>query len=238
MKVIEFVALTNEGRHFSKQRPIRISDCGPSGHLRLDGVARYLQDVGTDDWDDVGSGSSFAWVARRTALRLAPDGRWPRLGEVAQLVTWCGGTGAAWAERRTNVLVDNTLMLETASLWVPVNAAGLPQRIPQSFIDLYGVAAKGRKVSGRIERSVPPGGATSRPWALRRSDIDVIDHVNNAAIWQAANEFVDGPVEYAVLTFHGALLESDAVNLVSVPGKMWLVVDGDVRVSGEFTPAR
>jgi acyl-ACP thioesterase len=238
MKVIEFVALTNEGRHFSKQRPIRISDCGPSGHLRLDGVARYLQDVGTDDWDDVGSGSSFAWVARRTALRLAPDGRWPRLGEVAQLVTWCGGTGAAWAERRTNVLVDNTLMLETASLWVPVNAAGLPQRIPQSFIDLYGVAAKGRKVSGRIERSVPPEGATSRPWALRRSDIDVIDHVNNAAIWQAANEFVDGPVEYAVLTFHGALLESDAVNLVSVPGKMWLVVDGDVRVSGEFTPAR
>jgi acyl-ACP thioesterase len=201
-------------------------------------VARYLQDVGTDDWDDVGSGSSFAWVARRTALRLAPDGRWPRLGEVAQLVTWCGGTGAAWAERRTNVLVDNTLMLETASLWVPVNAAGLPQRIPQSFIDLYGVAAKGRKVSGRIERSVPPEGATSRPWALRRSDIDVIDHVNNAAIWQAANEFVDGPVEYAVLTFHGALLESDAVNLVSVPGKMWLVVDGDVRVSGEFTPAR
>jgi acyl-ACP thioesterase len=236
--VIEFVAMTNEGRHFSKQRPIRISDCGPDGHLRLDGVARYLQDVGTDDWDDVGSGSSFVWVARRTALRLAPGGRWPRLGEVAQLITWCGGTGAAWAERRTNVLVDDKLRVETASLWVPVNAAGQPQRIPQSFIDLYGIAAQGRKVSARVTRSVPPHGATSRPWALRRSDIDVIDHVNNAAIWQAVNEIVDGPVEYAVLTFYGAVLESDDVSLVSVPGQMWLVVSGDVRVSGEFTPAR
>jgi acyl-ACP thioesterase len=236
--VIEFVALTSEGRHFSRQRPIRISDCGPDGQLRLDGVARYLQDVGTDDWDDVGTGSTFAWVARRTALRLAPGGHWPRLGDVAELTTWCGGTGAAWAERRTNVLVDGQLMIETASLWVPVSASGQPQRIPQSFIDLYGVAAQGRKVSGRIERSVPPEGAASRPWALRRSDIDVIDHVNNAAVWQAANEIVDGAVQYAVLTFHGAVLESDDVQLVSTPGHMWLVVDGDVRVSGEFTPAR
>jgi acyl-ACP thioesterase len=136
------------------------------------------------------------------------------------------------------VLVDDKLRVETASLWVPVNAAGQPQRIPQSFIDLYGIAAQGRKVSARVTRSVPSDGATLRPWALRRSDIDVIDHVNNAAIWQAVNEIVDGPVEYAVLTFHGAVLESDDVSLVSVPGQMWLVVSGDVRVSGEFTPAR
>jgi acyl-ACP thioesterase len=236
--VIEFVALTNEGRHFSRQRPIRISDCGPDGHLRLDGVARYLQDVGTDDWDDVGTGSSFAWVARRTALRLAPGGRWPKLGEDVQLITWCGGTGAAWAERRTNLIVDGELMIETASLWVPVNASGQPQRIPQSFIDLYGIAAQGRKVPGRVERSVPPDGATSQLWALRRSDIDVIDHVNNAALWQAVNEIVGGPVEYAVLTFHGAVFESDHVSLVTAVGQLWLVVDGEVRVSGEFTPAR
>ncbi|MGA2968692.1 MAG: acyl-ACP thioesterase domain-containing protein [Acidimicrobiales bacterium] len=236
--MIEFVTMTDEGRHFSKQRPIRISDCGPDGHLRLDGAARYLQDVGTDDWDDVGTGSSLVWVARRTALRLAPGGRWPRLGELAQLITWCGGTGAAWAERRTNILVDDKLMVETASLWVPVNAVGQPQRIPQSFIDLYGIAAQGRKVSARVTRSVPPDGATSRPWALRRSDIDVIDHVNNAAIWQAVNEIVDGPVEYAELTFHGAILESDHVGLVGAADQMWLVVDDDVRVSGSFTPAR
>lgn len=236
--MIEFVALTNEGRHFTRQRPIRISDCGPDGHLRLDGVARYLQDIGTDDWDDVGTGSSFAWVARRIALRLAPGGRWPRLGEDVQLITWCGGTGAAWAERRTNVLVDGELLIETASLWVPVNASGQPQRIPQSFMDLYGIAAQGRKVSGRVERSAPPDGAPSRPWALRRADIDVIDHVNNAALWQAVSEIVDGPVEYAVLTFHGAVLGSDQVSHLSVVGQLWLVVDGEVRVSGEFTPAR
>jgi hypothetical protein len=40
-----------------------------------------------------------------------------------------------------------------------------------------------------------------------------------------------------MVTFHGALLEGDRVDLVSAPGRMWLVVDGDVRVSARFSPA-
>lgn len=236
--MIEFIPLSDEGRHFSKQRPVRLSDCGPDGLFRLDGVARYLQDVGTDDWDDVGSGSTLTWVVRRTAIRTAENGRWPALGEFVTLITWCGGTGAAWAERRTNLYVDQQLLIETASLWVPVNGNGQPQRIPQSFIDLYGGAAKGRKISGRVARSSPPDGSRSRPWPLRRADIDVVDHVNNAAIWQAAAEIVEGPVQEAVLIFHGPVLLSDQVTLVSASGQLWLLVEEDVRVSGEITLAR
>jgi hypothetical protein len=66
----------------------------------------------------------------------------------------------------------------------------------------------------------------------------VVDHVNNAAIWQAAAEIVEGPVQEAVFIFHGPVLVSDLVTLVSAPGQLWLLVEGDVRVSGEITLAR
>ncbi len=236
--MIEYVARLEEGRHFSSERRVRLSDCGADGNFRLDGVARYLQDVGTDDWDDVGAGSNLTWVVRRTAVRLVDGGRWPTLGERVRLTTWCGGTGVAWAERRTNLAVNDHDVIETASLWVPVNSAGQPQRIPQSFLDLYGLAAQGRKVSGRVERSVPPNDAPSRSWSLRRADIDVIDHVNNAAVWQAVHEVVGATLREAVLIFHGPVLVSDQVTMRTAPGRLWLTVNGDVRVSGEFTPPR
>lgn len=232
--MIEFVPLSEQGRRFSTSRKIRLSDCGPDGLFRLDGVARYLQDVGSDDWDDVGAGSDLTWVVRRSAVHLAPSGHWPSLGEWVSLTTWCGGTGAAWAERRTNLSVDNDVMIETASLWVPVNQSGVPQRIPPSFLELYGAASHGRKVSGKIERTTPPADATSRPWPLRRSDVDIVDHVNNAAIWQAVTEVVGAPVSYAELTFHGPVLVSDELTLVSSPGRVWLLANDEVRVSGEF----
>jgi acyl-ACP thioesterase len=235
--VIEFVPPPDQGRRFSNNRKVRLSDCGPDSRLRLDGLARYCQDVATDDWDNVGAGSDLTWVVRRTAVRVVEGGRWPRFGERVVLTTWCGGTGAAWAERRTSLCVGDDLLIDTASLWVPLNASGLPQRLPPYFLDLYGEAAQGRKVSGRVTLEPPPEGAPTRPWPLRRADFDVVDHVNNAAIWQAATEAADTTPQEAMVTFHGALLEGDRVDLVSAPGRMWLVVDGDVRVSARFSPA-
>jgi acyl-ACP thioesterase len=234
MQVIEFVPLSDEGRRFSTRRRVRLSDCGPDGQLRLDGVARYLQDIGSDDWDEIDAKSDLTWVVRRTAIRLAEGGRWPTLGEWVTLTTWCGGTGAAWAERRTDLSLADAVVVETASLWVPVNGAGLPQRLPGYFLDLYGVAARGRKISGKVTLSSPPENAAMRRWPLRRSDVDIVDHVNNAAIWQAANEVVVGPLDYAVLTFHGPVLLSDEITMFTSPGRLWLVIDGGVRVSGEF----
>jgi acyl-ACP thioesterase len=234
--VIEFVPLPDQGRRFSNNRRVRLSDCGPDGLLRLDGLARYCQDVATDDWDHVG-GQELTWVVRRTAVRLVAGGRWPHFGERVVMTTWCGGTGAAWAERRTNLAVDDQVVVETASLWVPLNAAGQPQRLPGYFFDLYGEAAQGRKVSGRVTLTPPTADAARRPWPLRRADFDVVDHVNNAAIWQAASEAEPGAVTEAVVIFHGPLREGDEVTLATSAQWMWLLVGDEVRVSGEFSSA-
>jgi acyl-ACP thioesterase len=231
----EFVPPPDQGRRFTNERRVRLSDCGPDELLRLDGLARYCQDVATDDWDDAAPDDALTWVVRRTAVRLAASRRWPHFGERVVLTTWCGGTGAAWAERRTNLAIDDDVLVETASLWVPLNAAGRPQRLPGFFYELYGEAARGRKVPGRVSLTPPPDDAARRPWPLRRADFDVVDHVNNAAIWQAASEVATGAVNGAVVTFHGPLRDGDQVTLASVPERLWLLVGDEVRVSGEFS---
>ena len=56
-------------RRFSAHRPIRLSDTDQLGRLRLDAVARYLQDVAADDVLDAGwAPDEHIWVVRKTEL--------------------------------------------------------------------------------------------------------------------------------------------------------------------------
>ncbi len=214
---------------------MRLSDADSEGTLRPDGVARYLQDVATDDWDDTGVASDDTWVVRRTAWRVAPGGRWPLLGEMLTMTTWCSGTGAAWAERRTDLSHGEETLIEAVALWVPVDLSGRPRRVRVDFFDVYGEAANGRRVPGRVPAPEIADDALRRPWPLRRADLDVVGHVNNAAIWYALSEIASARLTSASITHHGAVEGNDAVTLASGEGHLWLIVDGDVRVSGEFS---
>jgi acyl-ACP thioesterase len=233
--MIEFVPPPGQGRRFSGEFSVRLGDADSTGQLRLDGVARFLQDVATDDWDDTGIASSDTWVVRRTAVRVAVGGRWPRYKERLTLTTWCGGWGAAWAERRTDISADGRLLVEAVALWVPIDPTGHPVRIGPLFFEVYGEAVQGRKVSGRVTAPVVAEGAVLRPWPLRRADLDIVGHVNNAAVWQAVTEVVNTPVSRVVVTHHGPVESGHDVTLASAPGALWLLVDGKVEVSAEFS---
>jgi acyl-ACP thioesterase len=232
--VVEFVPLGPRGRRFREEYIIRLGDADEQGLLRVDGAARFLQDVATDDWTDTGVITGDTWVVRRTSLRLVEGGRWPHYLDRVALTTWCGGTGAAWAERRTNLEFDAVLALEAVSLWVPVNASGHPVRMRDSFFEVYGEQARERKVSGRITSPPVPEGAQRRPWALRDADLDIIRHVNNAAVWQAVSEIVKSPVREVSVTHHASIERDDDVTLVSVPGALWLSVNDVVKVSAQY----
>jgi len=223
-----------QGRRYTHRRRVRLSDAGPDGVLRLDGVARYLQDVATDDWADSGLDPSETWVVRRTLVRVADGGRWPALGEEVAVTTWCGGIGPAWAERRTDLEVDAAVMVETVALWVPLDPSGRPSRLGHEFHAVYGEAAGGRRVSGRVPPAPQLAGGISQPWPIRQADLDIVGHVNNAAVWAAVTEVAGGAVSSAALTHHGPVESGRAVTLVTEPGRMCLVVDAQVRVSAEF----
>lgn len=232
----EFLARPSEGRRYTHHRRVRLSDAGPDAILRLDGMARYLQDAATDDWADSGLDPGETWVVRRTVVRVAEGGRWPALGDRVALTTWCGGMGPAWAERRTDLEVDGTVMVETVALWVPLDPAGRPVRLGPEFHTVYGEAARGRRVSGRIPAASPVTDAHEWPWSIRRADLDIVGHVNNAAVWAAVTEVARGPVAFAALSHHGPVEDGSVVTLLTAPGRMWLMSDGEVRVSAEFSP--
>ncbi len=233
---MEFTAWVDGSRRYVGAATVRLGDVDPNGRVRVDALARYLQDVATDDWNDTGLVAEIddVWLVRRTALRRVAGAHWPGYLEELELATWCAGTGPAWAERRTDVLVGGAAVIETAALWVPTDVEGRPVRMRESFFRAYGEAARARRVSSRVGVPAMTEGAIRRPWPTRRSDLDVVGHVNNAAVWEAVTEVVPGPLASATVIHHGPLELGDAVTLVEGAGVAWLVVGDAVRVSATY----
>jgi acyl-ACP thioesterase len=209
-----------------------LADADPSGRLRLDSLARFLQDIGNDDTADAGHDATAPWVTRRTTVQVV--GAWPHIGERLEVTTWCGGLGSHFAERRTD-LVSPTGRIEVAATWVHVDAVGRPARLPQWFHDTYASAAEGRKITARLAHPpLPPSGAVAQRWPLRFADLDVVGHVNNAAYWEAVEEVCHqrGLVPtFAEVEYAGGIDAEDDVELHTSGDHVWLVVGGTVRGS-------
>src|SRR6187401_323412 len=115
--VVELVPRPDRGRVFEASRRVRLADSSAGGRLRLDAIARYLQDIANDDAREAESPNFTAWVARRTALRVE---HFPRYLDMISMATWCSAVGPRWAERRYSVQVDGG-SIEGSTLWVHVD---------------------------------------------------------------------------------------------------------------------
>jgi len=220
------------GRRFETTRRVRLADADPSGRLRLDALARFLQDIGNDDTADAGHDATAPWITRRTTVRVAA-GTWPRIGERLEVTTWCGGLGSHFAERRTD-LVSPSGRIEVAATWVHVDDRGRPARLPQWFHDTYAASAEGRRITARLAHPPVAADAAVQPWPLRWADLDVVGHVNNAAYWEAVEEVAHqrGVVPtFAEVEYAGGIDEGDTVELHASGDHVWLVVAGTVRGS-------
>ena len=238
----ELVARPRSGRVFEAPLRLRLADVAPTGRLRLDSIARMLQDVSGDDTADAGYAPDAAWVVRRLLIDLAPQPT-PHLRDALTLVTWCSGTGPRWAERRTDLVSAgaDALIARAAALWVLVDrATGRPIPLGTGFGAVYGEAAAGRRVGQRLRHGPAPDAGTRAVWPLRFSDFDVLGHVNNAAYWfpveDALARVAPGRrVAAAEIEFRGGIEPTDSVQVVIDEAadelRMWLTVGPDVRAS-------
>lgn len=225
------------GRVFRARRTVGLSDVDEAGRLRLDTVARYLQDIASEDVTDAGwPPDEHVWVVRRTVLDVLEPFRDDR---VVELETWCSGVAASAAGRRTTLRGDRGGRLEAESLWIHLDRNGRPERLKPEFLDVYGASAAGRRVATRLVLPDPPADARRCGWPLRRTDSDRLGHVNNAVSWAAVEEVAAGRLGgrlHAELEYRQPLDVGDAAAIAAAGDGVWLLAGGDVRSAARLDP--
>ena len=228
------------GRRYEATRRVRVGDVLPSGEARLDALARYLQDVATDDGLDASMERQLGWVTRKTVLDIR---RRPRTGQQLDLVTWASGAGSRWAERR--ITVNGETVLEAGALWVCVDLATMrPAKLTPRFWQVYGDAVGQRRVPARLVHPDPAPEllGRARRWPLRVSDFDIFEHVNNAATWTPIDDELlrvasQKTVPWIELEYRAPIDRGDGVGLVSQvdpddsTARVWLLSEGAVLTS-------
>jgi acyl-ACP thioesterase len=233
-----------ESRTFTGMRRVRLGDVDATGRFRLDALARYLQDVATDDVDDVDAAGSddHTWVLRRLAITVH---RWPRFRDAIELVTWCSATAGSAAERCTTLTVNDDVVIESEALWAFVGPDGRPARLGRDFLARYSPDTPRRRLSTRLRHDLAPGDAMRTSWPLRATDLDVLGHVNNAVHWAAVEQVLQSDAAtgdrelddgWAVELEYRAALEADdepdlAVVRTADGFACWLECAGVTRAS-------
>jgi acyl-ACP thioesterase len=226
-----FLAQPPAGRVFSTGRKVRTTEVTPASRLRLDALARYLQEAAEDDLADAGWREPQFWLVRRTAVAVRG---FPRLGQHIRLHTFCSATGPRWAERTTTLTGPDGDLVQATAVWAAVGRAdGRPAVLGPQFHALYDGAAQGRAVSARLVLPRPPADLAAAPWPLRASDLDPARHVNNAIHWAAVEDVLAGLdwlPDVAELEYHRAIEAGTLPRLAVRPApgavSLWLL-DGD-----------
>jgi acyl-ACP thioesterase len=225
-----------EGRIYRSQRRVRLSEVDAAGRVRLDTVARYLQDVAIDDVDETGWGApQHVWVVRWYRIEVLRPFLTDR--EVS-LATWCSASASHAAGRRTSLHGDRGGRIEADSVWIHLDPGGRPARL--DGFGIYTPSTEGRRASTRLALPDPPPEAPRMPWQLRSADVDRMGHVNNAVYWAAldarlATLDLDTAAEpyRVVLEFRRPLDLGDDLELLDEAGDGWartaFAVGDDVR---------
>jgi acyl-ACP thioesterase len=221
------------GRKHSAHRRIRLSDIDAKGRLRLDAVARFLQDIAIDDVQETGWGiPEHLWFVRSIRVDIVE----PFAGDAGvELTTWCSGVAAIAAGRRWSLKGDAGGRIEVDSVWIHLDAEQRPARIED--FGAYAESAGDRHVSTRLALPDPPPDAPRTPWPLRATDVDLHGHVNNAVHWQAVEHVLrtDGAVR-AELDYRQPIDFGEEIQLVEFGSCLAFVTNDAVKAVARVRP--
>ena len=134
-------AVPARGRFFETSWPVRTGDIDAAKRLRLDGIARYLQDAGLDNLDAVDAADSHPlWIVRRTVIDVVRPAVWP---ERVHLRRWCSALSTRWTNMRVQIEGEAGALIETEGFWIHISGeTGMPTRIDDGFIERLGESAE------------------------------------------------------------------------------------------------
>lgn len=245
-------------RFFEANYRVRTGDIDQEMRLRLDGVARFLQDVANDNIEatDFGATDPF-WIVRRTVIDVIRPITWPA-GLTAQ--RWCGALSTRWTNMRVRLTADHETnrfnpeprepgLIETEAFWINVNEQGMPSRLTDEAFEMLSSMTDEHRLRWKSMNPEKAPAAEElalpdREHVLRITDFDPFKHLNNAAYWEAVedelvdhNDLVEAPhravIEYLRPVVPGTPITvrrtRDADRLL-----VWLLMPGD---DGELVSA-
>ena len=156
-------------------------------HLRLDGIARYIQEVGSQNLVDAGESEDHPHrLVQRTVIDVIEPIEFPNDVSFSR---WCSGLSSRWCTMRVDLVGSDGGRIETQGFWIAINSTPLtPQRVSDPLIERDASTTDVHRLTWRPWLQHPTDADESMPFPLRRSDIDVFEHVTKTAYWHAIHE--------------------------------------------------
>ncbi|CAA0130757.1 putative protein [Mycolicibacterium vanbaalenii] len=168
---------------------VATGDVGGDLNLRLDGVARYIQEVGAENLVDAGEAEDHPhWLVQRTVIDVIEPIEFPN--EVS-FSRWCSALSSRWCTMRVDLVGSDGGRIETEGFWIAINSKTLtPQRVSDTLIDRFASTTDVHRLKWSPWLENPAAQDETMPFPLRRTDIDIFEHVTNTAYWHAIHEVI------------------------------------------------
>jgi len=204
---------------FEVNWPVRLADTDANDRLRLDAVARYLQDIGFEHLGAVDDGDLHqVWIVRRTVIDVV---RPIEFGDHVYLRRWPSALSNRWCNMRIQISSAKGGLIEAEAFLINIDpVAGVPARMTDRFMaPMVAVTTEHRLRWKAVLEATSDMSATPKPFPLRIADFDRLGHVNNAVYWQAVEEELAAhpdiyAVPYRAIVEHvGAIFAGDPVDV-------------------------
>ncbi|MFD4356466.1 acyl-[acyl-carrier-protein] thioesterase [Nocardia sp. NPDC058518] len=231
---------------FAMSWPVRLGDTDGDDRLRLDAVARYLQDIGFDHLDAVEDGDAHqAWIVRRTVIDVYEP---IVFGDRVHLRRWADALSNRWCDMRIRLRGEKGGHIEAAAFLIHIDpVAGRPTRMSDAFMApmLAGTTEHRLRWKAALAELDDPH-VESVPFPLRVTDVDRLGHVNNAVYWEAVEEALAAHPDrhrlpYRAIVEHvGPVMMGDKVALRTSSRsdslRVQVDVDGSARALASVAP--
>ncbi|MGH2407220.1 MAG: acyl-[acyl-carrier-protein] thioesterase [Candidatus Limnocylindrales bacterium] len=171
-------------QRISTEIRVRFEECGADGEIRASTFLRYAQDAAWLHSSSAGFGREWygqrglAWLVRCLELEVIGSGH---IGDAVTVTTEVVGLRRVWARRRGEIIdATGAPVALVLTDWVMTGPGFTLARIP-SEIEAFFPATPGTFEPARVPLPPTPADAHRRRFHVRRSELDPMAHVNNAA---------------------------------------------------------
>jgi medium-chain acyl-[acyl-carrier-protein] hydrolase len=173
--------------HSLPARAVTYAETDRAFLLTWESLCHRLQEAALAHAEVVGWGAQrcrrdgVAWVLHRLAIEIR---HWPALGAAVQVDTWSTGIVGLRGRRDFRLHADNVEAVRASSVWVHFDLAErAPRRVPEELARAF-APQPGMPIVPWVDvldRLAPVAPDVVAAVAVRYTDLDSNDHVNNAA---------------------------------------------------------